>query len=97
MEYQIKNIFTEKSCKKCVAKASLSDLFITLVNDPRQSLHARNYFKRYFERGLSKSFKRGLELVTSQYSGYKISPEKFLYYLGSIDKKFSSCLADFGH
>ena len=31
------------------------DLFIILVNIPKQPLHARNSFKRYFERGLSKS------------------------------------------
>ena len=36
------------------------DLFIILVNNPKQPLHARNYFlKRYFERGLSKSLKKG--------------------------------------
>ena len=35
------------------------DLFIILVNKPKQPLDARNYFKRYFERGLSKSLKKG--------------------------------------
>ena len=35
MEYQIKNIFIEKSCKKCAAK----------VNNPKQPLHATNDFK----------------------------------------------------
>ena len=34
------------------------DLFIILVNNLKQSLHERNYFKRYFERGLSKSLKK---------------------------------------
>ena len=54
MEYQINNIFIEKSCRKCAAKASP----IILVNSPKQPLRARNYFKRYLERGLSKSLKK---------------------------------------
>ena len=50
----------EKSCKKCASKASPRPLF-NLVNNPKQSLYARNSFKRNsfnFERGLSKSFKK---------------------------------------
>ena len=37
------------------------DLFIILINNPIQPLHARNYFKflRYFEKGLLKSLKKG--------------------------------------
>ena len=35
------------------------DPFLILVNNPKQPLHARNYFKnKYFERGLSKSLKK---------------------------------------
>ena len=34
------------------------ELYIILVNNPKQPLHARN-FDRYFERGLSKSLKKG--------------------------------------
>ena len=34
------------------------ELYIILVNNPKQPLHARN-FERYFERGLSKSLKKG--------------------------------------
>ena len=35
------------------------DHFLILVNNPKQSLHARNSFKiRYFERGLSKKPKK---------------------------------------
>ena len=35
------------------------DLSIILVNNPKQPLHTRNYFKsRIFERGLSKSLKK---------------------------------------
>ena len=44
MEYQINNMFIEKSIRKCAAKAS-PDLFIILVNNPKQPLHDRNYFK----------------------------------------------------
>ena len=58
MEYQIKNIFIDKSCRKCAAKL-VPDLFIIFVNNPKQPLHARNYLKkRYFERGLSKSLEK---------------------------------------
>ena len=36
------------------------DLFIILVNNPKQPLHVRNYFKStIFEQGLSKSLKKG--------------------------------------
>ena len=34
------------------------DLFIILVNNPKEPLHARNSFQRYFQRGLSKSLKK---------------------------------------
>ena len=35
------------------------DSFFILVNNPKESLHARNIFKiRYFERGLSKTLKK---------------------------------------
>ena len=44
MEYQIKNIFIDKSCRKCAAKL-VPDLFIIFVNNPKQPLHARNSFK----------------------------------------------------
>ena len=44
----------EKSCRKCATKASPSP-FLIMVNDPKQSLHARISLKiRYFEIGLSK-------------------------------------------
>ena len=71
------------------------DLFIILVNNPKQPLNAKTILKvKYFERGLLKALKkvtssffrtqslsiekitkskRGLELVTSRYSGYKTS------------------------
>ena len=56
MEYQIKNIFIEKSYRKCAE----NELFINLVNNPGQPLHARNSLKeRYFERGLLRSLKEG--------------------------------------
>ena len=79
------NIFMEKSCRKWAPKASPRPLFI-LVNNPKQSLHARN---NIFERGLSKTlsllmdkvikYKRGLELVTSHSLDYETSSQKFLY------------------
>ena len=34
----------EKSCRKCATKASLSP-FLIIVNDPKQSLHARIFLK----------------------------------------------------
>ena len=36
----------EKSCGKCATKASPRP-FLVLVNDPKQPLHAKNYFKKY--------------------------------------------------
>ena len=44
IEYQIRNIFMEKLCRKCAPKASLRPLLI-LVNNSKQPLHARNSFK----------------------------------------------------
>ena len=38
------NIFIEKSCKN-VQQKLLPDLFITLVNKPKQPLYVKNYFK----------------------------------------------------
>ena len=51
--------FYEKIMQKmCTPKASPRPLFI-LLNNPKQPLHARNFFKiSYFERGLSKSLKK---------------------------------------
>ena len=55
----MQNIFIEKSCKKCTAKL-VPDLFIILVNNSKQPLRARNILKvKYFERGLSKTLKKG--------------------------------------
>ena len=45
----------EKSCRKCVPKPSPISLFY-LVNNPKQALHGNFLKKRYFERGLSKTF-----------------------------------------
>ena len=59
MQYQIRNIFIEKSCRKFTAKVSPRP-FIILINNLKQPLHARNCFKvRYFERRLSKSLEKG--------------------------------------
>ena len=101
MEYQKKDIFIEKSCRN-VQQKLVPDLFIILVNNPKQPLYARNYFKSKifrkedYQKALKKitsfflsnpvSFnskiiknKRGLELLTSRYSGYETSSENFLY------------------
>ena len=34
-----------KSCRKLAPKKPAPDLFLILVNNPKQSLHAKNYFK----------------------------------------------------
>ena len=68
------------------------DLFITLVNNPKQSSHAQNYFKSKI---LKEDYQKALKEVTSfflpntvafnrqnyqnRYSGYEASSEKFLY------------------
>ena len=53
------NIFIYKSCRKCAEKASLRPLY-NLVNNLKQPLHAKIILKvKYFERGLSKSLKKG--------------------------------------
>ena len=80
------------------------DLFIILVNNPTQPLHAINYFKYkiFWKRIIKKPWKRklfffwaqslsidkiiknirGLELVTSGYSGYETSSENsFISYV----------------
>ena len=54
-----KEHFLWKNYAENMQQKLVPDLFIILVNNPKQPLHARNYFKRYFERGLSKSLKKG--------------------------------------
>ena len=44
MEYQIKNIFIENNTEN-VKEKLVPDPFIILVNNRKQLLHARNYFK----------------------------------------------------
>ena len=61
MECQIKNIFVEKSCKKCAAKVSTRPLYnfskyITQNSDSMQEILLK---VRYFERELSKTLKEG--------------------------------------
>ena len=43
MEYRIKNVFMEKSPRKCMK--AIPDFFIILVNNPKQPSYARNSFK----------------------------------------------------
>ena len=75
--HQIKSIFIEKSCRKCAAKASPRPLKRRLS----KSLKKGNFiFSNPVPfNGQNDQNKRGLELVTSPYSGYKTSSEKFLY------------------
>ena len=40
-----KEHFYGKSCRKLAPKKPAPDLFLILVNNPKQSLHAKNYFK----------------------------------------------------
>ena len=44
MEYQIKN-FLQKNHAKNVLQEQVPDLFIILVNNPKQPLHIRNSLK----------------------------------------------------
>ena len=44
IEYYVRNIFRERSCRKCAPKASPRP-FLNFGKQPKQSLHARNYFK----------------------------------------------------
>ena len=44
MQYQIKNAFIKNHAEN-VQQKLVPDLFIILVNNPKQPLHARNYFK----------------------------------------------------
>ena len=58
-EVSDKEHFYGKNHAENVQQKSVPDLFIILVNNPKQPLHARNYFKvKYFEGGLSKSLKK---------------------------------------
>ena len=48
----------EKPCRKCAANASPTPILI-LVNNAKQSLHARNYFqKKMLKRALSNDLKK---------------------------------------
>ena len=45
---------------------------LILVNNPKQPLHARNYFKRkIFERGLSKTLKKVNFIFSSEPSSFR--------------------------
>ena len=51
--------FLWKNHTENVQQKLVPDLFIIFVNNPKQPLHVRNYFKgKIFERGLSKSLKK---------------------------------------
>ena len=55
IEYNIRNIFMEKSNREGAPKAGPRPFFI-LVNNPKQSLHARNSFKnKIFSKEIIKS------------------------------------------
>ena len=44
IDYYTRNIFMEKSYRKCTPKARPRP-FLILVNNPKQLVHARNYFR----------------------------------------------------
>ena len=51
--------FSKKNHTENVQQKLVIELFIILVNNPKQPLHARNFLKvRYFEKGSSKSLKK---------------------------------------
>ena len=48
-----------KNLAENVHQKLVPEPFLVFLNNPKQSFHARNCFKmRYFEQGLSKSFKK---------------------------------------
>ena len=50
-----KERFIEKSCRKNVQQKLVPNLFIILINNLKQPLHARNYFKsKIFRKGIIK-------------------------------------------
>ena len=55
------NVFIEKSCRN-VQQKLVPDLFIILVSNPKQPLHAWNYFKSriFWKRIIKKPWKRWL-------------------------------------
>ena len=61
MEYQIKNIFIEKSCRKYALKVSPRPLY----NLNNHCMHEIILKVRYFERGLWKSLKKITSLFLS--------------------------------
>ena len=79
-----KEHFHKKNYTENVQQKLVPDVFIILVNNLKQPLHARNYKKVTFfflnpvpfNRQNSKT---NYELMTSCFSGYKTSSEKFLY------------------
>ena len=50
----MRNIFIEKSCRKCALKLA-PDPFLILLNNPKQCTQEILLKVKYFERGLSKS------------------------------------------
>ena len=71
MEYQIKNIFMEKSCRKYAAKDS-PDLFKILVNNPKQPLHPSNSFKRNPVPFNRQAYKKQKEPETTDHSLFRL-------------------------
>ena len=59
MGYHIKNIFMEKSCKKCAPKVSPRPLYNWSITQKSHCMQEILLKVRYFERGLSKRLKKG--------------------------------------
>ena len=59
LEYYVRNIFMEKSCRNYAPKSS-PRFFLILVNNSKQLLHARNYFKnkRFWKQDYEKALKK---------------------------------------
>ena len=71
MEYQIKIIFIENNAENMQQKL-VPGLFIILVNNPKQPLHAIILKARYFEKGLlTKSLKIGNLLSSFEPSAFQ--------------------------
>ena len=75
-----KDHFYGKFMQKNVHQKLVPDLFLILVNNPKQSLHARNLLKlRYFER-LSKSLKTLFFLLNPVAFNGQLSKTKEAWY-----------------
>ena len=71
MEYQIKNIFIQKSCKNVQQKLVPDFFLIWEVNQNSHCMQEINLEVKYFETGLSKSLKKGNFIFSFQLSPFQ--------------------------